>query len=97
MAILDDFVFVGTLDAHLVALDAKTGAVRWDTVVGDNKLGYGITCAPLAINGKVLIGVSGGEAGIRGFLDAYDSKTGRRAALLDDPGSRGARQRHLGR
>ena len=79
VAILDDKVFVGTLDAHLVALDAKSGAVRWDVVVADNRLGYAITSAPLAINGKIVIGVSGGEAGIRGFLDAYDAGTGARS------------------
>ena len=78
-ALLDDMVFVATLNAHLVALDAVSGAVRWDVAVADNTLGYSITSAPLAIDGKVLIGVSGGEAGIRGFLDAYDAKTGARA------------------
>jgi alcohol dehydrogenase (cytochrome c) len=76
VALLDDSVFVGTLDAHLVALDAKTGVVRWDIVVADNAAGYAITSAPLAIDGKIIIGTSGGEAGIRGFLDAYDPKTG---------------------
>ena len=79
VAILDDRVYVGTLDAHLVALDAATGAVRWDVVVADNALGYAITSAPLAIDGKIIIGVSGGEAGIRGFLDAYDARSGARA------------------
>ena len=78
VALLDQTVYVGTLDAHLVALDSASGAVRWDVTVSDNKLGYAITSAPLAIDGKVVIGVSGGEAGIRGFLDAYDAKTGRR-------------------
>jgi alcohol dehydrogenase (cytochrome c) len=78
VAILDDTVFVGTLDAHLVALDAKSGVVRWDVVVADNKTGHGITVAPLALDGKVIIGISGGEAGIRGFLDAYDSRSGKR-------------------
>lgn len=79
VAILDQTVYVGTLDAHLVALDAASGAVRFDVTVADNKLGYAITSAPLAIDGKVVIGVSGGEAGIRGFLDAYDAKSGERA------------------
>jgi alcohol dehydrogenase (cytochrome c) len=78
VALLGESVYVGTLDAHLVALDAKTGIVRWDSTVADNALGYAITSAPLAIDGKIVIGVSGGEAGIRGFLDAYDSKTGER-------------------
>jgi alcohol dehydrogenase (cytochrome c) len=78
VALLGGSVYVGTLDAHLVALDAKAGVVRWDTVVADNALGYAITSAPLALDGKVVIGVSGGEAGIRGFLDAYDARTGDR-------------------
>jgi alcohol dehydrogenase (cytochrome c) len=78
VALLADIVYVATLDAHLVALDAKTGYLRWDSVVADNAQGYAITPAPLAIDGKIIIGVSGGEAGIRGFLDAYDWKTGER-------------------
>ncbi|MBI2946704.1 MAG: PQQ-dependent dehydrogenase, methanol/ethanol family [Verrucomicrobia bacterium] len=78
VAILDEMIFVGTLDAHLVALDAKTGVVRWDVKVAENKTGHSITCAPLALDGKIIIGISGGEAGIRGFLDAYEHSTGKR-------------------
>jgi alcohol dehydrogenase (cytochrome c) len=78
LAILGETVYVGTLDAHLVALDGVSGAVRWDQIVGDNALGYSITAAPLAIDGKIIMGVSGGEAGIRGFLDAYEPATGER-------------------
>lgn len=79
VAVIDHLVVVGTLDAHLVALDATNGAVRWDSEVADYKVGYCITGAPLAIDGKVIVGISGAEAGIRGFLDAYDTKTGKRA------------------
>ncbi len=82
VAILDDAVFFGTLDSHLVALDARSGAVRWDTAVADNKTGHCITVAPLAIGDKIVTGISGGEAGIRGFLDAYDAKTGKRVWRL---------------
>jgi alcohol dehydrogenase (cytochrome c) len=78
VAVLDDMVYVATLDAHLVALDAKSGAVRWDETVADYKLGYCLTAAPLAIKGAILTGTAGGEAGIRGFVDAYDSKTGKK-------------------
>ncbi len=78
VAVLDDAVYVGTLDAHIVALDAATGAVRWDTVVADNDIGFALTLAPLAIDGKIIVGVSGAEAGVRGFIDAYDSATGER-------------------
>lgn len=79
VAALGDMVYVGTLDAHLVALDARSGAVRWDAEVADHKSGHCITVAPLAIDGKIIVGISGGEAGIRGFIDAYDPKTGKRA------------------
>jgi alcohol dehydrogenase (cytochrome c) len=78
VAILDNTVFFGTVNCHLIALDAKTGIVRWDIVVDDNKKGYYVTAAPLAIDGKLIIGVSGAETGIRGFIDAYDPKTGKR-------------------
>ena len=78
VAILDQTVFVGTLDARLVALDAKSGWVRWDVEVADNKTGHSITAAPLAIDGKIIVGISGGEAGIRGFIDAYHPRTGKR-------------------
>jgi alcohol dehydrogenase (cytochrome c) len=79
VALLGDMVYVGTIDAHLVALDAKTGAVRWDVTVADNKTGHSITVAPLAVRDKVIIGIAGGEYGIRGFLDAYDARTGKLA------------------
>jgi alcohol dehydrogenase (cytochrome c) len=82
IAILNDTVYFGTLDSHLVALDAKSGALRWDTPVADNKTGHCITVAPLVVRDKIVIGISGGEAGIRGFLDAYDANTGKRAWRL---------------
>jgi alcohol dehydrogenase (cytochrome c) len=91
-ALLADSVFVGTINAHLVALDAKTGIVRFDRVVADNAQGYAITAAPLAIDGKIIMGVSGGEAGIRGFLDAYHFKTGDRlwrSYTIPGPGEAG--------
>ena len=78
-AVLDDKLYVATLDCYLVALDLKSGVQRWISKVEDYKTGYSMTLAPLAINGNVVVGVSGGEAGIRGFIDAYDAKTGKRA------------------
>lgn len=78
VAILADKVFFGTLDAHVMALDAKTGSVIWDIAAVDYKLGYSFTVAPLAVKNLVILGVSGGEYGIRGFIDAYDSETGQR-------------------
>ncbi len=78
VAVLDSTVFVGSPDARLIALDARSGAVRWIRPVADNALGYAITGAPLALGDIVVVGVSGAEAGIRGFLDAYDARTGER-------------------
>jgi alcohol dehydrogenase (cytochrome c) len=78
VAVLGDRVFLGTLDGHLLALDAKTGHLLWDTRVADEKSGSSITVAPLALKEKVIVGVSGGEYGIRGFVDAYDAKSGER-------------------
>lgn len=79
LAVLDDQLFLGTVDAHLVALDLRSGRVRWDVEVADYKAAYSITVAPLAVKDKVIVGIAGAEYGIRGFLDAYDAKTGKRA------------------
>src|ERR1700737_4887784 len=70
VAILGDKVFLGTLDSHVIALDAKTGNVAWDVTAFAYTKGYSITLAPLAIKSLVIVGVSGGEYGIRGFIDA---------------------------
>ncbi len=78
VAVLGDMVYVGTLDSKLVALDARSGALRWEVEIADRNLGHCSTAAPLAIGGKIIIGIAGGEAGIRGFIDAYDAKTGKR-------------------
>ncbi|HEV7366833.1 MAG TPA: PQQ-binding-like beta-propeller repeat protein [Gemmatimonadales bacterium] len=78
VAVYGDKVFFGTLDAELVALDRRTGALVWKQEIAQPSLGYSFTMAPLAADGKILIGASGGEFGIRGFLDAYDPQTGRR-------------------
>lgn len=79
VALLGDLVYIGTLDAHLVALDRRTGRVRWDVTVGDYRSAVTITPAPLIVRDKVIIGMAGAEYGVRGFLDAYDAATGRRA------------------
>ena len=71
-----DKVFMGTLDAKLVALDAKTGKVLWETQIADPELGYSETMAPTIVDNKVLIGTNGGEYGIRGFVKAFDVDTG---------------------
>ena len=76
VALYDDKVYVGTLDAHVVALSAATGQVVWDRTVADYRHAYYITMAPLVVNGMVMAGTSGGEHGIRGFLTALDAMTG---------------------
>lgn len=70
-------LFMGTLDAKLVSLDARTGKVLWQTEIADPEKGYSETMAPTVIDGKVLIGTNGGEYGIRGFVKAFDSATGK--------------------
>ncbi len=79
VAILGDTLFMGTIDAHLVAIDAKAGRPIWNLQLGDPKLGYSITSAPLIVKDKVIVGVAGAEYGIRGFIGAYDAATGKEA------------------
>ena len=78
-AVLGDKLFMVTLDAHLLALDMKTGAIAWDATMEDYKIGYASTIAPLVVKDKVIVSVAGGEYGIRGFIDAYDAQSGKRA------------------
>jgi alcohol dehydrogenase (cytochrome c) len=77
-AILGDRLFMVTLDAHLLAFDRRSGAIVWDTVLADYKIGYSATLAPLVVGDKVIVGISGGEYPTRGFLDAYNPQTGAR-------------------
>ncbi|HXQ25064.1 MAG TPA: PQQ-dependent dehydrogenase, methanol/ethanol family [Candidatus Acidoferrales bacterium] len=77
VAVLDDKVYLATIDDHLIALDAKSGVVRWNSLIADRMEGYAITQAPLAINGKIVVGVGGGEAGAHGFLSCFDAKDGK--------------------
>jgi len=77
VAIDKDRVFMGTLDSRLVALDAKTGKLIWNTEIADPELGYSETMAPVAVNGRILIGTNGGEYGIRGFVKSFDAATGK--------------------
>ena len=79
VALYGDKVYMATLDARVIALDATTGEKVWDTPVQDNSFGYYITMAPLAIDGKILVGTSGGELGIRGFVVALDAESGTEA------------------
>ena len=83
---------MGTLDGHLVAIDAAGGRPLWNVAVGDPTLGYSITMAPLAVKDKILVGVGGGEYGIRGFVAAFDPASGKelwRFYTVPGPGERG--------
>jgi alcohol dehydrogenase (cytochrome c) len=90
-AALGDRLFLSTPDAHLVALDMKTGSVLWDVELQNYKLGYSATVAPLVVKDKVIMGIAGAEYGIRGFIEAFDAATGKKAwrfytvAGPDDP------------
>ena len=76
IALFGDKVYVASLDCSLVALDAKTGKVAWEKKVEDYHTGYYMTLAPLVAKGKVMVGVSGGEFGVRGFVQAFDARSG---------------------
>jgi alcohol dehydrogenase (cytochrome c) len=80
LAILGQTLFMNTLDMHVIAIDAKSGRELWKTKMFDHTAagGYAATGAPLIVNGKVIVGMAGGERGVSGFLDAYDPKTGER-------------------
>ena len=78
VALYGDAVIFGTLDAHLVALEAKTGKPLWETRIADYADGYFVSQAPLVVKGKVIVGIAGpGEMGPRGFVEAFDARTGK--------------------
>ena len=92
LAILGETLFMGTLDARLIAIDATTGKPLWNVEVADVNSSYSITMAPLVVKDKVLVGVGGGEYGIRGFIAAYDAGTGDEAwrfSTIPGPGEPG--------
>jgi alcohol dehydrogenase (cytochrome c) len=78
VAVLGNRVFFGTLDAALVALDARTGLPLWEVQVDDTMKGFSFTSAPLAVKDKIVVGITGGEFGLPGYVDAYDPATGKR-------------------
>jgi alcohol dehydrogenase (cytochrome c) len=93
VALFNDKVYFASADAVLVALDAKTGREVWTTTVADNKSGYYITLAPLAAGGGVMVGASGGELGVRGFVASFDLETGKerwRTYTIPAPGEPGS-------
>ena len=77
VVVAGDKVLFGTLDAHLVALDKKTGDKLWDTEVADLEVGYSLTSAPTVYKNMAIIGIAGGEYGVRGFISAYDIDDGK--------------------
>src|SRR5258708_31161712 len=77
VAYADGKILISTLDTHVYALDAKTGKVVWSAQNGDPQLGQTMTIAPLPGHDKVIVGISRGESGVRGFLTAYDLKSGK--------------------
>jgi alcohol dehydrogenase (cytochrome c) len=92
LAISGDTLFMATIDAHLIAVDAKSGKPLWNTTVGSAKSGYAMTHAPLIVKDKVIAGVAGGEFGVRGYLSAFDAKTGKelwRFYTIPGPGEPG--------
>jgi alcohol dehydrogenase (cytochrome c) len=92
-AALGGRLYMATLDAHLLAFDMKSGAIVWDVVIDDFKKGYTATAAPLVVKDKVIVGIAGAEYGIRGFIDAYDAATGKRAWrfwTVPGPGEKGS-------
>ena len=93
VAILGDMLYLATLDARLIAIDAKSGKPLWNVKVGEPTLGYSMTMAPLVVKDKVLVGVGGGEFGIRGYAAAYDAKTGKevwKTYTVPAPGEKGS-------
>jgi alcohol dehydrogenase (cytochrome c) len=93
VALSGDKVFVAQVDCNLVALDAKTGKVVWTTPVCDSKALYYMTLAPLSAKGKIMVGSSGGETGVRGFVAAFDAETGKevwRTYTVPGPGEPGS-------
>ncbi len=82
VALYGDKVYMATLDNHVVALDAATGKVVWNEALNAADVGYAMTLAPLVVKGKVIVGVSGGEYGARGFIEALDAGTGKQVWKL---------------
>ena len=83
VALAGDLVIVARLDARLVALNRADGKIVWDVPIDDWKHGVTTNSAPLVVKDHVIIGVSGGEYGVRGYLKSYNAKTG--AAGMDKP------------
>ena len=77
VAVWQNSVYMETDDAHLLCLDARSGSLRWDVAYADKAKHYGATSAPLVVKDEVIVGTSGGDSGVRGFLAAYDAASGK--------------------
>ena len=77
VAVWHDSVYAETDDAHLLCLDARSGGLRWDVEYADKRKQYGATSAPLVVKDSIIVGTSGGDSGVRGFVAAYDAVTGK--------------------
>src|SRR5580692_8984169 len=92
VAVWRDRIYMETDNAHLLCLDARSGNLIWDVAYADWNKNYGATSAPLIVNDKVLVGTSGGDDGVRGFLAAFDARTGEevwRFWTIPGPGEKG--------
>jgi alcohol dehydrogenase (cytochrome c) len=83
LAMVGDSLFMATVDAHLVAIDAKDGHALWNVKLAEAAAGYAATMAPLVVKDKVIVGVAGGEYGVRGFISAFDVKSGKQVWKMD--------------
>ena len=93
VAVWENFVYSETDDAHLLCLDARSGNLIWDVQYADKVKHYGATSAPLVIKDEIVVGTSGGDSGVRGFLAAYDAATGKlrwRLWTIPGPGEFGS-------
>ena len=93
VGLLGDKVYFASADAVLVALDARSGKELWTAKVADYKSGYYMSLMPLVADGKVMLGTSGGEFGVRGFVAAYDAESGKeawRTYMVPEPGQPGS-------
>ncbi len=94
--VLGDMLYMGTVDARLVALNVNDGTVIWESPIADGSKGYSMTMAPLVVKDKVIVGVSGSEFPTRGFIDAYNAQNRQpRVAFLHRAGAGRARQRNV--
>jgi len=93
LAILGETLFMGTIDAHLIAIDTVAGKPIWDIAIDRPEAGYTITHAPLIVKDKVIVGMAGGDFGIRGYIAAFNVKTGEEAwrfYTIPSPGEPGS-------